>query len=248
MRNRLLAWLRFFRIVNLPTVPGDVLAGAAAVFYMAGDGALFPVVFAILASCCTYLYGLADNDIVGAKTDADRPIPNGEISLGAARAARGLCWGGTLVFGAVGNLPPAWWLLTLGLFAAIVVYNRTKNAWLMGACRGFNLLTGAAAVFACPDGGCGLRAWIFPGALAALWTLYIGGVTRYSEGEELDPHKRQTVGFLIGALIYLQLAALVLFTLNAPRVPVFRPMLLTGAVMLVCLRLFRSCLPKVSAS
>ena len=24
------AWLRFFRVVNLPTVPGDVLVGAAA--------------------------------------------------------------------------------------------------------------------------------------------------------------------------------------------------------------------------
>ena len=247
MADRLLPWLRFFRIVNLPTVPGDVMAGAAAVFYLQEAGSLLPVVFAALAACCTYLYGLADNDIVGAKTDVGRPIHDGAISLGAARVARGLCWGGTLVFGAVGNLPPAWWVLALGLFGAITVYNRTKNAWLMGACRGFNLLTGAAAVFSCPSAD-PWRTWIPPVVLALVWTLYIGGVTRYSEGEERDPHKRRTVGFLIGALVYLQLLALVLFTLMCPRVPLFRPLLLTGAVLLVCLRLGRGLLPKVSAS
>ena len=29
MRFRLHNWLKFFRVVNLPTVPGDVLVGAA---------------------------------------------------------------------------------------------------------------------------------------------------------------------------------------------------------------------------
>lgn len=247
MANRLLSWLRFFRIVNLPTVPGDVMVGAAAVFYTLGGGSLSPVVYAELASCGVYLYGLADNDIVGAKTDVDRPIPRGEISLTAARVARGLCWGMALVCGVLGHLPSVWWVMMLGLFGAIVVYNRTKNAWLMGACRGFNLMTGAAAVFCCPSAAC-WRTWLFPGVLAVLWTLYIGWVTRYSEGEDRDDHKRATVGLLIGALVYLQLVSLVLFTLHAPRVPVFRPMLLTGAVLLVCLRLLRSCFPKVSAS
>lgn len=244
----MMAWLRFFRIVNLPTVPGDVLVGAAAVFFMSGEGCLRPVAFAVLASCCTYLHGLADNDIVGARTDAGRPIPNGEISLGAARVARGLCWGGTLVCGAVGNLPPVWWVMMLGLFGTIAAYNRTKNAWLMGACRGTNVLTGAAAVFTCPAGMDWWRIWLPAFVLAAVWTLYIGGVTRYSAGEATDPHKRRAVGFLIGALVYLQLLALVLFTLMDPRVPLFRPLLLTGAVLLICLRLGRSFFPKVSAS
>ena len=146
MADRLLPWLRFFRIVNLPTVPGDVLAGALAMIAGLGAGSARPVFVAAAASCFAYLYGLADNDIVGAKTDVGRPIPNGEISLGAARVARALCWLAVPVLGLVGRLPSAWWAVMLSLFVAVSVYNRTKNAWLMGCCRGLNLLTGAAAV------------------------------------------------------------------------------------------------------
>lgn len=247
MADRLHPWLRFFRIVNLPTVPGDVLAGALAMIAGLGAGSARPVFVAAAASCFAYLYGLADNDIVGAKTDVGRPIPNGEISLGAARVARALCWLAVPVLGLVGRLPSAWWAVMLSLFVAVSVYNRTKNAWLMGCCRGLNLLTGAAAVL----GGVASVApakMIAPGALALLWSLYIGGVTKYSEGEETDPHKRAAVGALIGALVYLQLGALVIFALRCTQLPVTRPLLLSGAAMLLALRLMRRLLPKVSAS
>ncbi len=248
---RLQAWLRFFRVVNLPTVPGDVFVGAAAVFYASGRGALAPVVVAALASCFLYLYGLADNDIVGAKTDADHPIAKGEISLRAARVARTLCWTAALLLGVFGDLPRAWFWVALALLAVILGYNRWKKAWLMGLCRGLNVLAGAAAVLPCLAEGTApgrRRAYWFAAGLAVLWTAYIGWVTKFSEGEEQDVHRRQAVGMLIGALVYLQLAALVLFTLGAPEQALLRPLLLTGAVLLVVLRLFRNLFPKVSAS
>ena len=254
-------WLRFFRVVNLPTVPGDVLVGAAAV--LAAWGARLTsetaaaVAWASVASVCIYLFGLADNDIVGAKTDADRPIPNGEISLGAARLARALCWAGALAAGALGGLPPLWWVTALALLLVIVTYNRTKDWFLMGVCRGLNVFCGAGAVV-----GVVARAnpkeWppvvsvladgetlLYVGSAALVWTLYIAGVTKFSEGEETNPGKKATVGFLIGALVYLQLMALVVFALQAPDT---RGLLIAGAVLLINLRVLKATLPKVSAS
>ena len=91
--TRLNAWLRLFRVQNLVTVPGDVLVGAAAcgalTFARAADVALV-----CLASVLMYLYGLVDNDLVGAATDPkSRPLAAGEISLRAARCARTACLG-----------------------------------------------------------------------------------------------------------------------------------------------------------
>ena len=73
----------------------------------------------------------------------------------------------------------------------------------MGLCRGFNVACGAPAA---------IPAWSWRGdtavgIVAALWTLYIFGVTKYSEGEENDPARKRRVGLLIGALVWLQLAA-----------------------------------------
>ena len=91
-------WLRFFRVPNLPTALGDAAAGSALAFAMlAGgeapsDGVLAAFLAAAAAELLLYLFGLADNDIAGAESDArdapDRPIPSGEISLRAARVAR----------------------------------------------------------------------------------------------------------------------------------------------------------------
>ena len=68
------SWLKLFRVVNLPTVPGDVLVGAAATLAWGGCGiasahAVERIALAALASVFFYLFGLADNDIVGAAKD-----------------------------------------------------------------------------------------------------------------------------------------------------------------------------------
>ena len=58
MADRLHPWLRFFRIVNLPTVPGDVLAGALAMIAGLGAGSARPVFVAAAASCLKHtIYG-----------------------------------------------------------------------------------------------------------------------------------------------------------------------------------------------
>ena len=244
--SRLMAWLKLFRIVNLPTVPGDVLVGAATV----ATFALAPLDFRViavtaLASVFLYLFGLVDNDIVGAKTDSGRPISDGEISLGAARIARALCLAFALAIGIFAEMPQLWSWFAFALVCVAVAYNRTKNFLLMGAARGLNVMCGAMSVVV--DGQCGVqgeaRLWTF--CCAAVWILYIAIVTKYSEGEECEPAKKHRVGLLVGGIVYLQLAALIALTLKDARV---MPLLVVGAVLLVLLRLFKSIFPKVSAS
>ena len=213
-------WLRFFRVPNLPTALGDAAAGAALAFaVLAGEDAHEPllvaehihvhpgnplaraVVAAFLASAAAelllYLFGLADNDVAGAKSDAtlapDRPIPSGAISLRAARIARAACLLGAAAVGAAARLPALWWELAGGLAALIVLYNRLKDRLggvsylMMGACRGLALLTGAAAVFPaagedlCED--CGGAVWSMALPMALVWTVYVFAVTRLSEDE-----------------------------------------------------------------
>ena len=84
--------------------------------------------------------------------------------------------------------------------------------------------------------------------VAVLWWLYISLVTLYSEGEENDPVKKRRVGLLVGGIVYLQLTALIVLTLEFPQVAAMRPLLVAGAVLLVLLRLFKKVFPEVSAS
>ena len=237
------AWLRFFRVVNLPTVPGDVLVGAAAVCasLTSGKDSASPLVAACVASVFLYMFGLADNDIVGAKTDRGRPIPDGQISVRAARIARGFCLFGALIVGAAVNLLPGWWIAAFVLAVTVVIYNRTKWCLLMGLCRGLNVVCGGFSVCASlTSGKDSASPLLWMSVCAVIWTLYIAAVTKYSEGEEMDAAKKRRVGFLIGAIVYLQLIALVVF-------PV-KPFLIAGAVLLIALRLMKRFLPGVSAS
>jgi 4-hydroxybenzoate polyprenyltransferase len=246
--SRVLAWLRLFRVINLPTVPGDVLVGAASVLCWGADAAISSryaqvIAAASLASVFLYMFGLVDNDIVGAKGDRGRPIPDGEISIGAARIARGLCLFAALIVGAAANLQSDWWIASFLLAMSVVVYNRTKLSLFMGLCRGLNVLSGAVVV-----GMCGIELAALALVAPLVWTLYITVVTWYSTGEENDPEKKRRVGALVGGIVYLQLTALLVLTLMFPQVAAMRPLLIAGAVMLILLRLFKTVLPKVSAS
>jgi len=247
-------WLRFFRVVNLPTVPGDVLVGAAAIAWgaLGGDTTAVcvsagSIAAACLASVSLYMFGLADNDILGADKDKGRPIPDGRISLCAARVARGLCLSAALVIASLVNLPSAWWIAAFLLSVAIVAYNRTKRCLLMGLCRGLNVVCGGLAPVVTSWRGVPGEGRLALYVAAAVWTLYIMLVTKYSEGEESDPTKRQFVGLLIGFLVYLQLTALLAAYLLAPNA-VTRNLLLAGAGLLVALRLTKRLLTGVSAS
>ena len=243
--SRVLAWLRLFRVVNLPTVPGDVFVGVALWPCFAGcSWSIRQAAAAAAASVFLYMFGLVDNDIVGAKGDRGRPIPDGEISLGAARLARGFCLFAALVVAALANLPRYWWPAALALALSIVLYNRTKWSVLMGACRALNVVCGVVGVSHIYD----MDAALMAGPLAVvsgIWFLYITAVTWYSTGEENDPDKKRRVGLLVGGIVYLQLAALICLTMKTASV---MPLLVAGAVLLVLLRLMRRVLPRVSAS
>lgn len=233
---RLLPWLRLFRAVNLPTVPGDVFVGAAAAVCGAGCAASPApgrMAMAAAGSCLLYMFGLADNDIVGAAEDRGRPIPDGEVPMRSAKVARAACLAsGLLALAASGALAAA-----CALTAAIVAYNRAKRPVLMGMCRGINVMAGAAAS-AAP------LAWPAVGA-AAVWTLYIAAVTEYSEGEEANPAKKRRVGLLVGGILWLQLAAAGVFTVADPPLwPVFAAV----AAMLACHWTMTRLMPQVSAS
>ena len=78
------SWLQFFRLPNLPTAPGDALAGAAFLL-QDGAGGFAQAVAAGAAALGIYMFGLADNDIVGVDADSqgrsDRPLARGDISI-----------------------------------------------------------------------------------------------------------------------------------------------------------------------
>ena len=178
------AWLRLFRVQNLVTVPGDVLVGAAACGGLVAANAS-RLALLCAASVCMYLYGLVDNDLVGAKTDPkSRPLAAGEISLGAARTARTLCLCLAVLALYFGR---GSFLLLVALTVAIQVYNRTKSPILMGAARGLNVLLGGPA-------------WI----AAAIWLAYVAGVTKFSERETVDPTNEKKVAALVYGLLGLQ--------------------------------------------
>ncbi|MBO7686270.1 MAG: hypothetical protein J6V72_07805, partial [Kiritimatiellae bacterium] len=231
--------------VNLPTVPGDVLVGAAIMScYSQRAISMGLVASAAVASVFLYMFGLVDNDIVGAKSDKGRPIPDGEITLASARLARGLCLFAVLVVASMGNLPRFWWPTALALALSIVVYNRTKWSFLMGLCRALNVVCGAASVeiLATQED----ERLAYPIAVVAgLWFLYIWAVTKYSEGEEKDPGKKRLVGMFVGGIVYLQLLVLIVITMRDAST---MPLLVAGAVLLVVLRMMKRLLPRVSAS
>lgn len=245
-------WLRLFRAVNLPTVPGDVFAGAAAMCAGLGANVALSQIFAAsAASVFIYMFGLADNDIVGAKTDFwGRPVAGGEISLAAARAARAACLAAAVAVALAFALPRAWFAVAFLLLVAIVAYNRAKLPPLMGACRALNVLCGVAVCMGAAARAYETDADTIPLLLVApAWYFYFTFLTRYSEGEELDEAKKRRVGALVGGIIWLQIAALAAMCVAFPAArATTKPLLVAAGCLLVALRLAKRLMPRVSAS
>lgn len=242
-------WLRLLRLVNVPTVPGDMLVGAAAAIAALGAAAYSPVKLAAaaLASVFLYLFGLVDNDIAGAKTDVNRPIPDGDISLTAARIARALLWCGTVATGLAAGLTPAWWVAAFTLFASVILYNRLKRPLLMGLCRALNVLCGAALFlegFSAP----GPKLFIYAGIVSALWFAYVSYLTYYASDENTRPSKRPVVSLMILMIVYLQLLALIVFAIAFPPSAPMRHMLFAGAALLIATRVLKMSMRDVSAT
>ncbi len=220
-------WLRFFRVPNLPTVPGDALAGAVLMM-PPGDATLPQALAAAVGVLFLYMFGLADNDLVGARTDAEnapeRPIPKGEISQTAASVAELAC---VLAASLLPNLivgrfrpgmqmPLVWNWAMLALFCCIVAYNRLKWVWLMGTCRGLSVICGGLAVWV-PDLHPYTQKilpvhWYLLASLIALafgWAVYVMAVTILSKGEERPSEGLGNRRYLLGLAAFLPLLGFV---------------------------------------
>lgn len=226
--------LKLFRLPNLPTAPGDALAGAAFVVCFAIQSGVatlaslndFSMATAIIASAISglflYMYGLADNDIVGVKEDvannSPRPIPQGELTLGQAKVARAICLVLAIIAGGVGRLPWQWWLGALGIVICVWFYNRFKNKCkligllAMGLCRSMSLLAGALAVY-----GILLRqgnSLAFPCGIFYLmlgWTGYISAVTYLAYDEHNAKAGLGVHYFLLGFVSLIPMLGLIGF-------------------------------------
>ncbi|MFD8471047.1 SCO3242 family prenyltransferase [Streptomyces globisporus] len=147
-RQRLRAWAELLRVSALFSVPGDALAGAAAVGRRPGRG----TALAIGASLCLYEAGMALNDWADRDEDAvdrpHRPIPSGRISPAAALGAAGALTAAGLALAARAGRPAL--MVATGLAATVWAYDlhlkHTKaGPAAMAAARSLDLLLGATA-------------------------------------------------------------------------------------------------------
>lgn len=155
-RQRLRAWAELLRVSALFSVPGDALAGAAAVGRRPGRG----TALAIGASLCLYEAGMALNDWADRDEDAvdrpHRPIPSGRVSPAAALGAAGVLTAAGLALAARAGRPAL--TVATGLAATVWAYDlhlkHTKaGPAAMAAARSLDLLLGATATGERAPGG-----------------------------------------------------------------------------------------------
>ncbi|MFJ1803581.1 SCO3242 family prenyltransferase [Streptomyces sp. NPDC088180] len=147
-RERLRAWAELLRVSALFSVPGDALAGAAAVGRGPGRG----TALAMGASLCLYEAGMALNDWADRDEDAvdrpHRPIPSGRISPAAALGAAGVLTAAGLALAARAGRPALG--VATGLAATVWGYDlhlkhTQAGPAAMAAARSLDLLLGATA-------------------------------------------------------------------------------------------------------
>jgi 4-hydroxybenzoate polyprenyltransferase len=169
-------WARLLRVSALFTVPGDVLAGAAA----AGVRVDRRAMFAVGCSLCLYEAGMALNDWADQDEDArerpDRPLPSGRIRPAAALGAAIGLTGAGLVLAARAGRPAA--TVAGALAATVWAYDlRLKHTFAgpaaMAAARGLDLLLGAVAA-----GGRARPAVLLSAAALAAHTYAVTQVSR----------------------------------------------------------------------
>ncbi|MFJ8076805.1 SCO3242 family prenyltransferase [Streptomyces sp. NPDC096176] len=147
-RAKLRDWAELLRVSALFTVPGDALAGAAAVGLRPNRG----TALAMGASLCLYEAGMALNDWADTAEDAvdrpHRPIPSGRISPRAALGAAGVLTAAGLTLAARAGRPAL--AVATALSATVWAYDlRLKHTkagpTAMAAARGLDVLLGATA-------------------------------------------------------------------------------------------------------
>lgn len=145
---RIRAWAQLLRVSAASTVPGDALAGAAAL----GRPANGRTLLAAGASLCLYEAGMALNDWADRDIDAverpHRPLPSGRVApRSALAAAGGLTAAGLALAACTGRRA----LLTAGALAGTVwaydlrLKHTSAGPAAMASARALDLCLGAAA-------------------------------------------------------------------------------------------------------
>jgi 4-hydroxybenzoate polyprenyltransferase len=255
--QRLLAWLRLFRLPNVFTAIADIGMGLVVARHE-----LFPLGLTLslaAASACIYTAGMVLNDLFDLEIDRQerpfRPLPSGQISVGVARSVGfALMVLGILLAAFAGyfyrDLLFAAWrppFVAILLAAAVLLYDgglkKTFAGPLgMGLCRLLNVLLGMSA----GEGPLMPFALGYEGAsfgIAAGLGLYIVGVTWFARQEA----EESKVGQLALATGVMAAGILLLgFSLDrhsATRQPSSTCWLLLG---LVSITIFRRCLLAIS--
>ncbi|WP_406180139.1 SCO3242 family prenyltransferase [Streptomyces canus] len=179
------AWAELLRLPALFTVPGDALAGAAAVSARPTSRTLL----AIASSLCLYEAGMALNDWADRDVDAverpHRPLPSGRIRPAAALGAACALTGAGLSLAACAGRPAL--TVAVPLAATVWAYdlalkNTPAGPVAMATARGLDLLLGAAATAGSGVVGVGRKA----GACRA-WATAVADEPRVASGAAALP-------------------------------------------------------------
>ena len=190
-------YLELVRIFLTPTALADSVAGfALAASYLESSPRSTSLAFVGAASVLIYSAGMVFNDVFDRRRDArtapGKPIPSGRVSpaqaatVGAILSAAGLACAA-----AAGAIEIAVFiLLAATLYDAGAKYVPIVGNLTMGACRGGNLLMGAAAV---TGSRTAIEAPVIVAA-AGILGLYIAVVTAVSvlEGPDVSPRFSST--------------------------------------------------------
>ncbi|WP_347402199.1 SCO3242 family prenyltransferase [Streptomyces sp. BK022] len=170
------AWAELLRLPALFTVPGDVLAGAAAASGRPGP----PTLWALASSLCLYEAGMALNDWADRAEDAadrpHRPLPSGRVRPTAALTAACALTAAGLALAARAGRPAL--TVAAPLAATVWAYDlglkRTPvGPAAMATARALDLLLGAATVSG------GVRPALSSAALLGTHTLAVTTVSRH---------------------------------------------------------------------
>ena len=225
-------WLRFFRLPNLPTVPGDALAGAALALAVSNSQLLTfnSQLLTSLIVLFAYMFGLADNDIAGEFEDRanapERPIPAGEITLPQARLARTTCLLAAVALAYFSKLTVLLPFVAV-LLIFVLLYNRMKNDFritgffVMGLCRGMGLACGIVTATWLEHIIPTLEMYFAYAAAFLAWTLYTAAITWLASDEHEADKGMDFFRFIPGMAVLIPLATLRFYGGNA-----FLPILL----------------------
>jgi 4-hydroxybenzoate polyprenyltransferase len=239
----MLPWLRLVRLPNLATAVADPLAGflivskARQLDWPPPAGWL-----AVGAVVLLYAAGMVLNDVCDVELDRrerpERPLPRGDVSVGAAATA-----GWLLLASGVALAAGLAWLVAspwpaafgIGLAVAVWLYDRHAKATplgpvVMGGCRSAAWLLGMMAA----GGPTASEQWLIPSGMG----LYVMGITLYARDEAGRSRKPLLVAGTLIMLLGLVMAAGFVWLpdrgpielVGGPRMPVSNWLLLWGLI------------------